>query len=334
MTIIENKNDMVVIDQSNYKPNLIKQTLSINDPIEDKLNVIAVISNPCLFKKRYKLMREFIKRMDLDEPYVNLFIVELAYKDQEFAITSKNNKNHLQLRTDIPLWHKENMINLGVKHLLPEGWKAFAWLDADIEFESGTWALDTLKLLNGYVDVLQPFSHCVDMDSDELTMSVFSSFCYQYAKKAEYTSARGTNYWHPGYGWACTRKAYERMGGLLEHGILGSGDYNMACCFVGRGNKSFTGKTNDAFRKEVMDFQGKVKGFRLGYVPGVIRHYFHGSKVNRKYSERWQILAKYDYNPEMHVCVGDNGVLIPSEECPLEFINDIYNYFLERNEDE
>jgi len=50
------------------------------------------------------------------------------------------------------LWHKENMINLGVQKLLPPTWKAFAWIDADIEFDSPSWAIDTLKVLNGSCD--------------------------------------------------------------------------------------------------------------------------------------------------------------------------------------
>ena len=31
-----------------------------------------------------------------------------------------------------------------------------------------------------------------------------------------YNKSKGINYWHPGYAWACTRKAYEKMGGLYE----------------------------------------------------------------------------------------------------------------------
>lgn len=44
-----------------------------------------------------------------------------------------------------PLWHKDNMINLGVENLLPEDCKAFAWIDADLDFESHSWALDKLQ---------------------------------------------------------------------------------------------------------------------------------------------------------------------------------------------
>ena len=113
-----------------------------------------------------------------EDDNVELYVVEMAYKEQKFIVTKSNNPKHLQIRCETPLWHKENMINLAVKKLLPKNYKAFAWVDADIEFESNTWASDTLKILNGYKDVVQLFSHAVDMDKDETTLNIFNSFGY------------------------------------------------------------------------------------------------------------------------------------------------------------
>ena len=134
MTIING----IEIDFIDYKVNDIKYAIKNNDPIENKLNVIIVISNPCLYATRYILLKEFVKRIEEEEDHVNLFVVELAYANQKFLVTDKKNKRHLQLRTDIPIWHKENLVNLGVKYLLPKNWKAFAWIDADVEFESNS----------------------------------------------------------------------------------------------------------------------------------------------------------------------------------------------------
>ena len=53
----------VEIDCINYKLNTLKLAIANNDPIEEKLNVIAVVSNPCLYARRYKLFNEFIKRL-------------------------------------------------------------------------------------------------------------------------------------------------------------------------------------------------------------------------------------------------------------------------------
>lgn len=329
MTIINN----IEIDFIRYKKNAIKDAILNNEKIEDNLHVIAVISNPCLYATRYILMKEFIQRMENDDSDIILYIVELAYKDQKFLITNKKNKRHLQIRCDVPVWHKENMINLGVKKLLPETWKAFAWVDADLEFENANWASDTLRVLNGCKDVVQLFSHCDDMDREEKTMRVFNSAGFQYEKGYPYCGV-GPNFWHPGYAWACTRKAYERMGGLYDVGILGSGDHVMSFSLLGRGLKAVNEFSSEEYKETIVEFEKKSKGLRLGYIPGLIRHHYHGSKQNRKYSERWQILLKHNYNPLIHIKYDENGIIVPTENMSKEFIDDIYNYFAERNEDE
>ena len=328
MTIINN----IEIDHITYNKNIIKDAIINNDPIEDKLNVIIVISNPCLYASRYILTREFIKRFENEESNVNLYIVELCYGDQKYYVTDSKNKKHLQLHGDIPLWHKENMINIGIKKLLPKNWKAVAWIDADIEFESTTWALDTLKVLNGCSDIVQLFSHCVDMNKKQLTMNVFNSFGYQYSKGNQYSS-NGINYWHPGYAWACTRKFYDRLGGLYDKGILGSGDNMMAFSIINNVSHLMNINYTEEYIESITDFENKCKNIRLGYIPGVIRHYYHGSKKDRKYMERWQILINHQYNPKLHITYNNDGLLIPTKECPEDLLKDIFNYFKERNED-
>ena len=60
MTIINN----IEIDNIEYKVNSTKMAIANNDPLEEKLNVIIVISNPCLYAKRYILLKEFVKRIE------------------------------------------------------------------------------------------------------------------------------------------------------------------------------------------------------------------------------------------------------------------------------
>ena len=315
-----------------YKPmDDIRQAIMNNDPIDDTLHVIAVTSNPCQFARRYILAREFLSRME-QEANVKVYVVELAYGDQQFYVTDKKNPRHLQVHGTVPLWHKENMINMGVK-LLPSNWKAMAWIDADVEFENVNWAMDTLKILNGCRDVVQIFSHAVDMDKRMEAMSIFPSFGFQYAKKSRY-GGTGINMWHPGYAWACTKKAYDRMGGLYEYSILGSGDHNMSFSFIGQPDKSLNEDTTNAYKESLRLFQKRAAQLRLGYVPGIIRHHFHGSKKNRKYHERWQILVENAYNPFIHITKNRDGLLVPTELCPQKMLDKILAYFAERNEDE
>ena len=80
------------------------------------------------------------------------------------------------------MWHKENMINVAVKQLLPDNWKAMAWIDGDVEFENPRWASDALKLLNGHKNVLQLFSQCLDNNSEGMIMNIHTSAGFQYEK--------------------------------------------------------------------------------------------------------------------------------------------------------
>ena len=325
MTIING----IEIDDINYKVNDIKLAINNNDPIEDKLNVIIVISNPCLYAKRYILLKEFVKRIEEEEEYVNLFIVEMIYENQKFIITDKKNKNHLQLKTDTPIWHKENMVNLAVDKLLPSSYKAFAWIDADVEFENNSWALDTLKILNGSKDVVQLFSHCVDMSAENTNLNIFNSFGYSFNKNKKYTTS-GNDYWHPGYAWAITRKAYEKIGGLYDKGVLGSGDSIMALSFINKCDVMNNNDYNKDYNNSMLEYQIKASKLRLGYVPGVIRHYYHGSKKNRQYTERWKILMKHNFSPIEHLTYDDKGILVPTTLFSSDFKEDIMNYFRER----
>jgi len=322
----------IEIDAIDYNCNFTKQAIMHNEPIDNVLHVICVISNPAQFATRYILAKQFLFRLQF-EANVEVYVVELAYGNQDFFITSKENPKHLQLRIDIPLWHKENMVNIGIKQLLPKHWKAAAWIDMDIEFENTNWALDTLKILNGHKDIVQLFSHCIDMDKNESAMKIVTSFGYQHDKQQPYFN-NGQNYWHPGYAWAITRKAYERIGGLYEYAILGSGDNIMALSLIRNGSKGINNKSTYGYIKTVKDYESKMKLLRLGYVPGVIRHHYHGKKANRKYNERWLILLDHLYDPTEHICKNSDGLLIPTKKCPPEILEKIMKYFYERNEDE
>ena len=327
MTVING----IEIDDIEYNINHTKHAIANNEPIDDVLHVVCVISNPAMFASRYILAKQFLYRLQF-ESNIRVYVVELSYGKQQYYITDAKNPRHLQIRGEHALWHKENMVNIGVKKLLPKDWKAMAWIDMDVEFENNTWALDTLKILNGHRDIVQLYSHCIDMDKDESAMNVFSSFGFQYDKKQKYC-INVKNFWHPGYAWAITRKAYDRIGGLYEYGILGSGDYIMALSIINNGLKGITSLSTDEYKNTILEFQRKMKTLRLGYVPGVIRHFYHGKKSDRKYTERWQILADNDYAPNRHITRNADGLLIPSAKCPQELLVKIKEYFYQRNED-
>ena len=140
----------------------IQLTILNNDEIEDKLTVIIVHFNPMKFKRIKELALKFKNEMLLMDD-INLFIAELSY-DNKFEITEKNNDRHIQLSTtnDNITWPKENLSNIAVSHLykVKPNFKYFAWIDSDLEFDTISWPIHTLKLLNGKYDIMQLFSLC------------------------------------------------------------------------------------------------------------------------------------------------------------------------------
>ena len=124
------------------------------------------------------------------------------------------------------------------------------------------------------------------------------------------------------------------MKGIHQLNILGAGDYIFAICLKEEKLEDALNKINDISCKNVnIDFFYRCRGLRLGYTPGVIRHYYHGSIENRHYIDRYQIFAKHKYRPEIHISYDKDGILIPTDEFSEEFKEDIYNYFKSRKED-
>ena len=307
----------------------IQQALLENSPLEKKLHMIIGVSNPCLYERRYELAEQFIQRMERMN-HVLLYIVEIVYdlpgkKPQKFRVTHSKNPRHLQVRTsEPPLWAKENMWNMGVRHLLPEDWKAVAFCDADVEFENVHLARDTLKILNGVCDVVQLHSHRIDLKSRNNMHYKNMEECYGY----RFFNGKGGG--HPGHTVAMTRAAFEKLGGFFERAIIGSGDSIFLEAFRQRSfrhRKWFLGTS-------VSEYYSLFKGLRLGYVPGIIIHSFHGSRKNRKYTDRHQLTKKYKYDPTLHVENRKDGLLVPSRRCPQGLTESIMKYFWERNEDE
>ena len=308
---------------------------------DESLYVIAVVSNPVGYASRYQLYREFEQRM-LATPGVTLITVEQQINDRPFAITDSNNPNHLQLMGDDRhfLWIKEGLINAGIRHLtkIHPDWKYMAWVDADIIFTKPTWVQDTVAALKTY-DIVQPWSHAIDLaaDGSPVNAPVQKSFGSIHAADPQKTPRNISYgiYGHPGYAWAMTREAAETLDGVLDWGILGSGDVYMAYAFVGDITKAWKVSTSPGHDLKALEYQAKVdkltKGF--GYISGTICHYWHGSKATRYYVERREILISEKFDPYVHITIDENCLPVPTDvDSPL--LKRIKAYMFSRKEDD
>ena len=312
--------------------------------IEDVLNVICVISNPCNYRRRIELAKIFISHM-LKTKDVRLYVVECIYPglgQTEYQLTEAGNPNHLQLTAETVLWTKENMINLGVQKLLPTDYKAFAFLDADLHFDNPLWAEETLSKLRK-CDVLQPFEtgyNLNNINKIDKTTEMLYSYCYLWKKNNMPNNAKFFNIkkelWHPGWGWAMTHEAYEKMNGLYDLGIVGGGDTILAkSLMVPNFMKTSVPfiKCPIEFRKSLYDYQQRCEGLTVDYVSGRVYHYYHGSFENRRYTNRWNIIIYYKYNPYSFLTRNECGMYKATQFFPVEMKKMIVKYFEERNED-
>lgn len=297
------------------------------------LYVILPYFNYCHFHTRKKLFLEFVDRY-LSTSGVKLIIVEGTPKGTPFQLPEFTDKVLLHIKVELAdrVWIKENMINIAIKNLPPD-WYYVAWVDADITFLNKNWAKETMELLKTH-DVVQMFHSAVNMGPDGEALKVEQSFMYMHMKSGKaYHKTSKYGVWHPGFAWACTRHAYHQMGSLLDCGILGSGDRHMALSLIGQGDVSYPGNVHESYKNKVLEFQKKCKGFKVNYVHGTILHHFHGSLVNRKYVDRWNILTKNIYNVDEDIFYTDSGMLKLTEK-GKRLQTEIDQYFLERKEDD
>jgi len=298
------------------------------------LYVILPYFNYCNCKSRYKLFIDFIQRYK-NIKNIRLCIVEARLQNAKFQLPLNlpNIYKNIGITINAPIWIKESLINTGIKSL-PVTWKYVAWIDADITFLNKNWVDDTFKKLQK-ADIIQLFQTCVNMGPTNEAFKIDRSFCYmsqtfmnQWRKDAKY------GFWHSGFAWACTRKAYNIMGGLLDFGILGAGDHHMSLAFIGKVECSHPNNINENYKKKLLEYQEKCTKNKLllDYVSGTIIHHWHGRLEDRKYKDRWNILATFNYDPTKDIYYTKHGY-IQFTESGKRLNDELLKYFTERNED-
>jgi hypothetical protein len=269
-------------------------------PINSPLYVITCISNPVRYKVRYHLYRQF-------EKYINdsgaiLYTIEQSFGHREFEVTDPSNPHHIRVRTQSELWHKENLLNLLMQRL-PDDWEYVAWIDADVMFARPDWVEETLQLLQHY-SIIQMFSQASDLDPHTRLLNQRDGVIYGW--RGDHCGPLKRRYGgnnHPGYAWAARRETIDLLGGLIDWGIVGSADWHMACGLVGQIEKSLYPALYDKCPVYVQwceDWAERAKRlvrYNVGYMDGLILHYWHGRKQNRGYFDRWRIITENHFNP-------------------------------------
>jgi hypothetical protein len=276
----------------------------------DRLYVLTAISNPRRFASRYKLYREFEKYVQASG--ATLITIEAGFGERGFHVTDAANPSHIQVSNSHEIWQKERMIEIA-KSRLPRDARYIATVDADVRFERPDWAEETIHMLQHH-SVVQMFSHAIDLGPSHEAIQYHTgfAFCYRHGLTRPVAGVNsGGPFWHPGFAWAYRREALDAVGGFIDTAILGAGDHHMALALIGRAEESFAGGLTEAYKRPVLLWQKRaVRAFEtnMGFVPGLLRHQWHGGKAERQYESRWQILVDEQFDPEVDVIKDAQGL--------------------------
>ena len=311
------------------------------------LVVVTIISNPVRYRSRYELYWKFEEAMR--QAGATLITVEQAFGERPFVVTERDNPLHVQVRSIDELWHKENMVNIGISYasqVFPD-WKYLAWVDADVMPMRPVreWLEETVQQLQHY-QVVQMFKTAFDLDPNHnLIGQAQQSFISRYMDSGYQLPVKG-GFWsdryymehgHPGYAWAATREALDYLGGLIDFAILGAGDRHMALGLVGCMEQSFE-HLNQAYRDHLMEWQKRSERWikrDIGIVPGSIFHFWHGKKKDRRYTDRWKILRDNNFNPATDIKKDAQGLYVLETWTSRQIMmrDQLRSYFRSRSED-
>lgn len=280
-------------------------------PIElSKAWVVTMCSNPGRYRSRYDSHRHFVKHMA--DSGANLLVVEVAYGKRPFEVTEPGNPNHVQLRSEHEeVWLKEPCQNIGMRRIPDPEWEYVIFSDNDISYANPIWLSETVHELQSHL-VVQPFSQAQDLGPNYEIIQTHNGFAASYhvnnfhgpqgAGHGGYYGYGLKKFWHPGYAMAFRREVFEggAMPGLLETGVLGSGDHHMWLAMIGEAWRSMPKGVSEQYSAEVMRWQGdseRVIKRDIGFVPGTIFHEWGGPKKKRFYVPRWDIIEECKFNP-------------------------------------
>ncbi len=336
------------------------------DFIDEPLYVVTCIFNPIRYKSRWKHYQRFAEHVHASGGI--LYTIEASFGERHHAldeiapekvnsdIHSRGNLHrYFRVNTSTELWVKENLINMAIARL-PADWKYVAIVDADVMFGRTNWVGETIHQLQHY-PVVQMFSHAQDVDSNYAPIATYRGFADCYLNGASEKSLDspldgGTYYsepslcvgkpilWHPGFAWAYRRDAFNDVGGLIDYAVLGAADRHMACALIGKVEKSINPKLHPEYKKKLLDWQWHADHHirrKVGVVTGLLVHYWHGSKTNRRYKDRWKILIDNKYDPTRDIKYDWQGLIQlvdRFEPRSIKLRDEIMTYFRQRNEDQ
>lgn len=259
-------------------------SLDWTGPTNGRVVAIVPLFNPAGFDSR---VENYVRAVEHYQTlgFSRVLTVEAAFPGQQPQ--SIGDRIVIQASDRQRMWQKERLINLGLDALRDDPPSVVCWPDADLEWPHPI----AVKIFHALRDchVLQPFEKCDQLKADGTLDRTSRSYS---------RSPKG----HPGYVWAARWSIAAR--GLYDAGILGGGDRFIVSAWKRQHWHEIPDTQRDHWREWWPD-----QTLVAGYMPGVtIKHHWHGSRDDRGYHTRNEILAYHAFDPTTDIRIAANGL--------------------------
>ncbi len=298
-------------------------------PVND-LAVVCCHFNPMHYRSRLRNYQQFAAAFACND--VRLLTVELAFGDEPWELAGDD---VLHIRTRDVMWQKECLLNRGIRQLIDEGYQKIAWVDADVWFHDLTWPIRASRALEEHrvIQLFEAVHRLQPTGAPEVKQGSVARFCT--------TGRIDTDNTTPGYGWAARAEVLAEVP-LYDALIVGGGDAAMflASCSGVRSwrptlaRQHWFRSMNMACRRHYVTWVGQwgdAVGGRVGYLDQHASTFYHGSRKNRRFHQRWSLISGFDSNQHVVRC---------PEGCWQWAIDDlpmresVHDYFRDRAEDD
>lgn len=315
------------------------------DIVADPLYVIFATFNPERSRNLMRYPLEFTKYIINAGAIAYHIEATFGHRSEVYVEHISDRHIIIHVRTPTQVWLKENLQNVAMSYL-PANAKYIACVDPDIRFLRDDIVGEIIQQLQHF-DVVQCFTKAWDMNKDFEVFSLSYGFVHDWLNgvprqkpHCDYYYSHGGkfNRYHTGYAWAYRREALDALGGLIDIGILGSGDNHSAHCLIGEWEKSVNMGVTADYKDVLKTWQDRALKYvkkNIGYVKGDIVHKWHGAKSTRGYKSRWQILVEEKFSPKTDIKKDINGIwqLVTESERQIRLKTKIREYFRSRDDD-
>lgn len=296
--------------------------------------------NPVNYRRRLQNYRAFRERLG-----VPLVTVEWSPAG-EFVLTSADADILIQVRGGDILWQKERLLNVALD-ALPAACDAVAWLDCDIVMGAKDWDERARQVLDRS-PLVHLFEYHHDLPPDGGPENISSWDRAPVGRSVAAKAASGETIvrvvsalelpkerpsW--GFAWAARRSLLDKHG-IYDACIVGGGDAALWCAASGLFERVMTSIGMEEPRRRhylewARPFHEDVGG-HVGWLSGPLFHLWHGELAQRRYRERHQDMAEFDFDPASDIAISEEGCWRWNSNKP-ELHSYLEGYFRQRKED-